>query len=74
MKLVDVLMKITGNVEITEGIDSQKKILLKSESVLEEKLFRIAPYLCREVISISATRYVSDFEECFVEISVESKE
>lgn len=74
MKLVDVLPKIAGNVEVYEGIDSRKKLLLKSESVLEEKLFRVVSYLNREVISICAKKYDCDCEECFVEISVESKE
>lgn len=74
MKLIDVLPKIAGNVEVNEGTDAQKKLLLKSESVLEEKFFRIAPYLSREVISIRANRYVFDCKESFVEISVESKE
>nr|DAM13988.1 MAG TPA: hypothetical protein [Caudoviricetes sp.] len=74
MKLADVLPKIAGNVEVNEGTDVQKKLLLKSESVLEEKFFRIVPYLNREVISIRANRYLCDCEESFVEISVESKE
>lgn len=74
MKLADVLPKIAGNVEVNEGAGVQKKLLLKSESVLEEKFFRISPYLNREVISISANRYLFDCKESFVEISVESKE
>ena len=73
MKLVDVLPKIAGNVEIYEGIDSKKKLLLKSDSVLEEKLFRIIPCLNREVLSICANRYVCDEKESFVEICVEKE-
>lgn len=73
MKLVDVLPKIAGNVEIYEGIDSKKKLLLKSGSVLEEKLFRIISYLNREVLSICANRCVCDEDESFVEICVEKE-
>lgn len=62
MKLIDVLPKIAGNVKIYEGIDSKKKLLLKSESVLEEKLFRIIPcgkcfsFLMYSAISWRCTR------------------